>query len=144
MKTVTLPDGEIVPALGQGTWFMDERAKSRADEIEALQRGIEWDLLPWSVRREFPLVACPPVEQARLPRDKRLIELASALGMTPAQLGLVWVLRHEGMIAIPKAAHLWHVEENARATEIDRPAKTVAELDRIFPPPYGAKPLEIL
>jgi diketogulonate reductase-like aldo/keto reductase len=41
MKTVVLPDGERVPALGLGTWNMgDDRAK-RSAEIAALQCGIE-------------------------------------------------------------------------------------------------------
>jgi diketogulonate reductase-like aldo/keto reductase len=38
---VTLPDGEAVPALGQGTWQMAESAGRRAQEIEALRRGVE-------------------------------------------------------------------------------------------------------
>lgn len=41
IKTVTLPGGEKVPALGQGTWFMGEQASRRAEEIEALRLGIE-------------------------------------------------------------------------------------------------------
>ena len=41
MKTVTLPDGETVPALGQGTWMMGERHDRRADEIAALRVGVE-------------------------------------------------------------------------------------------------------
>ena len=39
--TVTLPTGESVPALGQGTWQMAERADRRANEIEALRLGVE-------------------------------------------------------------------------------------------------------
>jgi diketogulonate reductase-like aldo/keto reductase len=39
--TVTLPDGTEVPALGQGTWRMGERAERRRSEIESLQLGIE-------------------------------------------------------------------------------------------------------
>jgi diketogulonate reductase-like aldo/keto reductase len=39
--TVTLPDGAVVPALGQGTWRMGERADRRRAEIEALQLGVE-------------------------------------------------------------------------------------------------------
>jgi len=38
---VRLPSGEMVPALGQGTWKMGESARSRAAEIAALQLGIE-------------------------------------------------------------------------------------------------------
>jgi diketogulonate reductase-like aldo/keto reductase len=41
MKTVSLPDGEAVPALGQGTWMMGERRDRRADEIAALRTGVE-------------------------------------------------------------------------------------------------------
>jgi diketogulonate reductase-like aldo/keto reductase len=41
MKTATLPSGEGVPALGQGTWMMAERPARRADEIAALKLGIE-------------------------------------------------------------------------------------------------------
>ncbi|RXZ45328.1 aldo/keto reductase [Crenobacter cavernae] len=41
MKTVTLPSGVKVPALGQGTWFMGEQRSRRADEIAALRHGID-------------------------------------------------------------------------------------------------------
>lgn len=41
MQTVTLPGGDQVPALGQGTWMMGERPAQRADEIRALREGVE-------------------------------------------------------------------------------------------------------
>jgi diketogulonate reductase-like aldo/keto reductase len=41
MKTVRLPDGERVPALGQGTWRMGENRRARQDEIAALRTGID-------------------------------------------------------------------------------------------------------
>src|SRR5213596_2219571 len=41
MKTVQLPDGERVPALGQGTWRMGEKKKAHADEVAALRLGID-------------------------------------------------------------------------------------------------------
>ncbi|TVV77364.1 aldo/keto reductase [Sphingomonas solaris] len=41
MKTVTLPSGENVPALGQGSWMMGERRERRSDEIAALRAGVE-------------------------------------------------------------------------------------------------------
>ncbi|MCW3481252.1 aldo/keto reductase [Neisseriaceae bacterium JH1-16] len=41
MRTVRLPSGIEVPALGQGTWFMAERRQPRAEEIAALQHGID-------------------------------------------------------------------------------------------------------
>jgi diketogulonate reductase-like aldo/keto reductase len=41
MKTVRLPSGEMVPALGLGTWHMGETARRRGGEIAALQLGLE-------------------------------------------------------------------------------------------------------
>ncbi len=41
MKTVLLPDGERVPALGQGTWRMGEHKSAHADEVAALRLGID-------------------------------------------------------------------------------------------------------
>ncbi|MES1927607.1 oxidoreductase (2,5-didehydrogluconate reductase) [Salinisphaera dokdonensis CL-ES53] len=41
MKYVTLPCGEKVPALGQGSWFLGDDPATRNDEIAALQAGIE-------------------------------------------------------------------------------------------------------
>ena len=44
MKTVRLPSGENVPALGLGTWMIGEDTRKRADEIAALRRGIDLGL----------------------------------------------------------------------------------------------------
>jgi len=44
IASITLPSGETVPALGQGTWKMGEYARLRADEVRALQAGIELGL----------------------------------------------------------------------------------------------------
>jgi len=41
MKTVALPDGERVPALGQGSWHMGENPRADKDEVAALRLGIE-------------------------------------------------------------------------------------------------------
>lgn len=41
MKTVKLPCGVEVPALGLGTWYMGESARAEAAEIRALQVGID-------------------------------------------------------------------------------------------------------
>jgi diketogulonate reductase-like aldo/keto reductase len=41
MRTVTLPGGETVPALGQGTWYMGERRGEATREADALRLGID-------------------------------------------------------------------------------------------------------
>ncbi len=41
MRTVSLPGGERIPSLGQGTWMMGERSDRRSDEIAALRLGVD-------------------------------------------------------------------------------------------------------
>ena len=41
MKTVALPSGERVPALGQGTWNMGENKAARAEELATLRLGLD-------------------------------------------------------------------------------------------------------
>lgn len=41
MRTIKLPSGATVPAMGQGTWKMGESAKTRAHEVNALKLGLD-------------------------------------------------------------------------------------------------------
>ena len=41
MRTISLPDSERVPVLGQGTWRMGENTRAHKDEVAALRLGIE-------------------------------------------------------------------------------------------------------
>lgn len=43
-RNITLKDGTVLPAIGQGTWNMGDDAARRHDEIEALQRGLDLGL----------------------------------------------------------------------------------------------------
>ena len=108
------------------------------------RRGIEWDLLPWCKHHGIPVMAYSPMEQARLLRHPALRHLAGERGMTVAQLALAWLLRCDQLIAIPKASTRTHLEENFAALQVELDAETLAELDRLFPPPTRAMPLEML
>src|SRR6267142_7284703 len=44
MKIVTLPSGEKLPALGQGTWNMGDNRETRREEISTLQLGLDLGL----------------------------------------------------------------------------------------------------
>ncbi len=41
IRTIALPDGETIPALGIGTWNMGDKRQKRADEIIALQAAVD-------------------------------------------------------------------------------------------------------
>lgn len=108
------------------------------------RRGIEWDLMPWCRRHGVPLMAYSPLEQARLLADRPLCALAASLGVSAAQLVLAWLLRNDDCIVIPKASSAKRVAENAAALELQLDDTSLAELDRLFPPPTAATPLEML
>ncbi len=108
------------------------------------RRGIEWDLQPWCRERGLPLMAYSPLEQARLLHDAELAEIARRLSATPAQLALAWLLRQKDLIVIPKASRRAHVDDNLAALSLTLDADTLAALDRLYPPPDGPSPLEML
>ncbi len=108
------------------------------------RRGPEHDLLPWLAAREMPVMAYSPVEQGRLLGHPALASMAAARGATSAQVALAWLLAHEGVIAIPKAARAEHVRDNRAAAELTLTPEEVAELDRAFPRPRAPVPLEML
>ncbi|MEN3264748.1 aldo/keto reductase, partial [Pseudonocardia sp.] len=43
-RVATLPSGEVVAALGQGTWYLGEDPRRRAAEITALRLGLDLGL----------------------------------------------------------------------------------------------------
>jgi diketogulonate reductase-like aldo/keto reductase len=108
------------------------------------RRGIEWDLLPWLAKRRVPVMAYSPIEQARLLVDPKLTGFARRHGMTPAQAALAWLLARDDVIVIPRTARRDRLRENIGALEQRLDAAQLAELDSLFPPPQGARPLEML
>ncbi len=108
------------------------------------RRGIEWDLLPWLRERSIPVMAYSPIEQARLLRNRRLQAMARRAERTPAQLALAWLLSKPGVIAIPKTARRERVRENAQVLQRPLSSQESAELDRLFAPPEGPTPLEMI
>jgi diketogulonate reductase-like aldo/keto reductase len=108
------------------------------------RRGIEYDLLPWCAQRAIPVMAYSPLEQKRLLDDAGLKAVAARHAATPAQIALAWVLRQQGVIAIPKAASAEHVRQNHLALQVHLDAGDIAVLDRAFRPPLRKMPLEML
>jgi diketogulonate reductase-like aldo/keto reductase len=108
------------------------------------RRGIEWDLLPWMRKSHRPIIAYSPVEEGLLVnRHPVLTRIAERHDATPAQVALAWVIRDDGVIAIPKAAEGKHVRENRGAADIKLTKRDLGELDKSFPPPDGRTPLEM-
>ena len=108
------------------------------------RRGIEWDLLPGLRERRIPIMAYSPIEQALLTSNPKLVDFARRHGMTPAQAGLAWLLAHDDVIVIPKTGRRDRLKENIGALDQRLTQTQLDELDRLFPPPKGPRPLEML
>ena len=108
------------------------------------RRGIEYDLLPWCSQHRIPIMAYSPIEQGKMLDHPELRRVAAHHRATPAQIALAWLLRRDGIIAIPRAGEIKHVRENRAALEVRLTKHDLAELDRAFPPPKRKRPLEMI
>lgn len=108
------------------------------------RRGIEFDLLPEAQDKGMPIMAYSPIEQGRLAGNKAIAEIARRHDASPAQIALAFVLRHKGVIAIPKTSRPDRVAENLASLKIELTAKDLADIDQAFPPPRRKIDLEMI
>ncbi|WP_424768493.1 aldo/keto reductase [Paenibacillus sp. sgz302251] len=112
-------------------------------------RGIEYDLLPWLSERHIPVMAYSPMAQAGslrqgLTHNEAVIDIADSHGVTPLQLMLAWTIRHENVIAIPKASTEEHVLQNAATALIELSEEDLRRLDEVYPKPSRKVPLDMI
>lgn len=112
-------------------------------------RGIEYDLLPECQQHSMPIMAyCPLAQAGRLRQalfdDINLQQIAQQKGVSVTQLMLAWVIRQQGVVAIPKASSITHVQQNAAALNIQLTNDELAIIDRAFPAPQHKTALDVV
>lgn len=135
----------------QELWSVDGGAGCAANQVlyHLASRGIEYSLLPWCQSRTVPVMAyCPLAQAGRLRSgllaDATVQRIAHDHLATPAQVLLAWVIHHHGVMAIPKAATIAHVEENAAALQLTLTAEDITRLERAFPAPETKIALDVV
>ena len=130
----------------QELWTVPGGSAVATDQLlyNLVRRGIEWDLLPWLRKHHIPVMAYSPIEQAKLALSRGLANFARKWDMTPAQAALAWLLANDDVIVIPKTSRRERLRENLGALDHKLTTAQLAELDRLFPPPTGPQPLEML
>jgi diketogulonate reductase-like aldo/keto reductase len=108
------------------------------------RRGIEFDLLPAARDSGLNVMAYTPIEQGRILGHATLRDIATRHHATPAQIALAWVIRQDGVVAIPRAGSPEHVRENAAALQIELAPRDLQDIDRAFPPPSRPRALEMI
>lgn len=106
-------------------------------------RGVEWKLLDDCRKTNVMVMAYSPLGQGPLLRKPALKAMADKHGVEPAAIALAWVLRHPGVITIPKAVKAEHVKANMKALDVKLDAEDLKALDAAFPPPKRAEPLDM-
>ncbi|MEH7009298.1 aldo/keto reductase [Neobacillus niacini] len=64
---------------------------------------------------------------------KVLDEIGGKNGATAYQVALNWILRHEGVITIPKAKNINHIKSNLKALELTLSKEDQQLIDSFFP-----------
>lgn len=113
------------------------------------ERGIEYSLIPYCRQQGITVMAYSPYGHGDFPgprseQGRVLAAIAEKHGKTPRQVALNFLTREEHVVAIPKAATLDHVRENAGAAGWELDEDDVAEINRVFPPPTRETPLAML
>ena len=86
-------------------------------EYSLANRGAEASVLPYCRKEGVTLIAYSPLARGSIPEVLARSDVVKRRGMTPAQAMLVWATRDEAVVAIPKAAKVSHVEENAASAD---------------------------
>src|SRR3989475_12961891 len=99
-----------------------EKIVSNQVEYSLIDRSVEPRILQYCQREGLTLIAYSPLGQGKIPRGrgssfKVLDEIAGKLGKSRNQVTLGWVLQHESVVAIPKAADPEHLKENAEVAD---------------------------
>lgn len=136
VSNIDLPDMELIENLLGGCACDANQVLYNLQE-----RGVEYDLIPWSRQYEMPIIAYSPIGEGRLIKQPVLQRIAEKHEATAAQIALAWTIRHPGVMAIPKAANVRHVEENFHSLSIRLDAEDLKQLDATFPPPTRKIPL---
>jgi diketogulonate reductase-like aldo/keto reductase len=102
------------------------------------ERGIEHQVIPWCEAHGVAVVGYSPFGSGDFPGPrtdggKVLAAIAQTHGATARQAALAFLTRRSSLFAIPKAATLPHVEENAGAAGLTLTEAEIADIDRAFP-----------
>jgi diketogulonate reductase-like aldo/keto reductase len=152
-------DGKI-RALGVSNFDADELEAARSylrkhpvacDQVlyHLRERGVERRLHGYCLEHDIALVGYSPFGSGEFPGahskgGRVLAEVAERRGVSPRAVALAYLARLDGTFAIPKAAKVSHVRENAAAADVALDRREIAQIDEAFPVPRREGPLAVL
>jgi diketogulonate reductase-like aldo/keto reductase len=107
------------------------------------ERAIEHAVIPWCEKHNVAVVAYSPFGHGQFPAPRTsggrvLKQIADAHQATLRQVTLRFLVRRSMLFAIPKAASLEHITENAGAGDLHLTEAEISQIDQAFP--LGSRP----
>jgi diketogulonate reductase-like aldo/keto reductase len=107
------------------------------------ERAIEYAVIPWCEKHNVAVVAYSPFGHGQFPAPhtsggRALQQIADAHQVTVRQVALRFLVRGSLLFAIPKAASLDHLPENAGAGDLHLTESEITQIDQAFP--LGSRP----
>ena len=104
-------------------------------EYSPFVRNIEKNILPFCEKEKITVIAYSPFNRGHLfernPEIKKVLEvIAKKYNKTVAQVALNWLTSKKAIVAIPKAANIRHVKENAESTDFKLKKKDIEIIDK--------------
>jgi diketogulonate reductase-like aldo/keto reductase len=87
-------------------------------EYSFSSRSVEAEMLPYCTKESLTLIAYSPLDRGNVSLKRVPNNLLEKYNLTAAQIVLNWVTYRKPVVAIPKAARIEHVEENARSVDV--------------------------
>ncbi len=138
---IALRDEGKIGAFGIGSVGADALRRSIPAEIVFVQNAYslvsrqDEAMLEMSAAADIAWVPFFPLGGAfagspKVTEQPLVVQAATRLGVTPAQIGLAWLLHHKSnILLIPGTADITHLEANVAAGAIDLDQATMATLD---------------
>ena len=125
---VVLSNGNTVPSLGQGTWYLGDSSNTHDSEVRALRAGVA-----------AGMTLIDTAEMYGEGRSERLVgDAIAGIDVHGEHL-----LEEDGSIAIPRTCQVQHALENAAADAIELTDEDIALIEQAWPAPTHKVPLDM-
>ena len=107
-------------------------------------RGIEFDLLPYTQSKDCVTMAYSPFDQGEIFKNKKFLELCDEFNFEPAAVVIKFLLNKDNVLPIPKISNLKNLKKMLNDLEKNLTNEYIESLSEIFPTPIRKSPLAII
>lgn len=107
-------------------------------------RGIEFDLLPYSQHKKCLTMAYSPFDQGKIFKNRKFLKLCEEYDFEPASFVIKFLLNKDLVLPIPKTSNLKNFKKIIKDLEKNLTNDCLERFSEIFPSPRKKSPLAII